>query len=89
MAQSSYTTSRDVTCTGEQRTQTATSNDRCHSLKSPQNRSQSAKKGAVPRRIGRTKGGLNSKLHAVCDEHGRPLVMLLTEGQTSDFKVAA
>ena len=25
------------------------------------------KKGAVPRRIGRTKGGLNSKLHAVCD----------------------
>ena len=25
------------------------------------------KKGAVPRRIGRTKGGLNSKLHAVYD----------------------
>ena len=25
------------------------------------------KKGPVPRRIGRTKGGLNSKLHAVCD----------------------
>ena len=31
------------------------------------------KKGDVPRRIGRTKGGLNSKLHAVCDGHGRPL----------------
>jgi transposase len=28
------------------------------------------KKGAVPRRIGRTKGGLNSKLHAVYDGHG-------------------
>ena len=30
------------------------------------------KKGAVPRRIGRTKGGLNSKLHAICDDKGRP-----------------
>ncbi|MGH9807854.1 MAG: IS5 family transposase [Terriglobia bacterium] len=47
------------------------------------------KKGLFPRRIGRTKGGLNSKLHAVCDGKGRPLVMLLTEGQMSDFKGAA
>jgi transposase len=35
------------------------------------------------------KGGLNSKLHAVCDGAGRPLVMLLSEGQMSDFKGAA
>ncbi|WP_244546507.1 IS5 family transposase [Bosea sp. OK403] len=48
----------------------------------------SAQKGAVPRRI-RTKGGLNSKLHAVCDGCGRPLVMLLSEGQMSDYKGAA
>eukprot|EP01035_Chromulina_nebulosa_P043083 gene43082-biopygen29341 len=27
------------------------------------------KKGAFPRCIGRTKGGLNSKLHAACDGH--------------------
>ncbi|NCP15408.1 MAG: IS5 family transposase [Sphingomonadales bacterium] len=47
------------------------------------------KKGLFPRRIGRTKGGLNSKLHAVCDGLGRPLVMLLSEGQMSDFKGAA
>ncbi|MGA8586100.1 MAG: IS5 family transposase [Roseiarcus sp.] len=47
------------------------------------------KKGLFPRRIGRTKGGLNSKLHAVCDGRGRPLVMLLTEGQMSDYKGAA
>jgi hypothetical protein len=33
------------------------------------------KKGAVPRRIGRTKGGLNSKRHAVCDGEGRPPVI--------------
>ena len=48
-----------------------------------------AQKGAVPRCIGRTKGGLNAKLHAVCDERGRPRVMLLTEGQMSDCKGAA
>ena len=32
---------------------------------------------------------MNSKLHAVCDSKGRPLVMLLSEGQMSDFKGAA
>ncbi len=52
-------------------------------------RGKPAKKGALPRRIGRTKGGLNSKLHAVCDDQGRPLVMLLSEGQMSDYKGAA
>jgi len=39
--------------------------------------------------MGRTKGGLNSKLHAVCDGQGRPLVMLLSEGQMSDYRGAA
>jgi transposase len=47
------------------------------------------KKGPVPLRVGRTKGGLNSKLHAVCDGQGRPLIMLLSEGQMSDYKGAA
>jgi transposase len=32
---------------------------------------------------------LNSKLHAVCDGDGRPLVMLLSEGQMSDYNGAA
>jgi len=32
---------------------------------------------------------LNSKLHAVCDGKGRPLDMLLSEGQMSDYKGAA
>jgi transposase len=32
---------------------------------------------------------LNSKLHAICDEHGRPLILLLSEGQMSDYKGAA
>lgn len=32
---------------------------------------------------------MNSKLHAVCDGEGRPLVLLLSEGQMSDYKGAA
>lgn len=47
------------------------------------------KKGAVLRHIGRTKGGLNSKLHTVCDEAGRPIIMLLSEGQMSDHRGAS
>jgi transposase len=32
---------------------------------------------------------LNSKLHAVCDGQGRPIILLLTEGQMSDHTGAA
>ena len=39
--------------------------------------------------IARAKGGLNAKLHAVCDGKGRPLVLLLREGQVGDHKGAA
>jgi transposase len=35
--------------------------------------------------IGRTKGGLNSKLHTVTDAAGRPIRMFLSGGQTSDY----
>ena len=49
----------------------------------------SAQKEDSPRLIGRTKGGLNSKLHAVCDGHGRPILLLLPEGQVNDYKGAA
>ena len=35
--------------------------------------------------IGLTKGGQNSKLHAVCDALGRPIRLFLTAGQTSDY----
>ncbi len=31
---------------------------------------------------------MNSKLHAVCDGEGRPVIMLLSEGQMSDYKGA-
>ena len=52
-------------------------------------RRQAAQKGDSPRLIGRTKGDLNSKLHIVCDGHGRPFLLLLTEGQVSDYKGGA
>ncbi len=32
---------------------------------------------------------MNSKLHAVCDADGKPLILLLTEGQISDYRGAA
>lgn len=38
--------------------------------------------------IRRTKGGLNTKLHALCDNLGRPVRLHLTEVQRSDFKGA-
>ncbi|XQZ37038.1 transposase [Paracoccus yeei] len=36
------------------------------------------------RLIGRTRGGLNSKLHVLADAKGRPIQMFLSAGQTSD-----
>ncbi len=59
--------------------------DRRHASEGPQNRGQLAQKGALRCCSGRTKGGLNSKLHAVCDDTGKPVRLLLTEGQTSDY----
>ena len=37
------------------------------------------------RLIGRTKGGINTKLHAICDSRGRPLDLFVTAGQVSDY----
>lgn len=47
--------------------------------------SASLLKGASPH-IERTKGGLNSKRHAVCDDVGRPVHIYLTTGKMSDFR---
>ncbi|BBF82627.1 mobile element protein (plasmid) [Asticcacaulis excentricus] len=38
--------------------------------------------------IGRTKGGRNTKIQALCDAKGRPHVLLLTPGNVHDCKVA-
>ncbi|WP_249212880.1 IS5 family transposase [Acetobacter thailandicus] len=57
-------------------------------LKAHRTAASQLKKGLFPRHIGRTKGGLNSKLHAMCDGQGRPVCLHLTAGQVSDFKGA-
>jgi len=49
-------------------------------------RTAACSKGDVPRRVGRTNGDLNSKLHAVCDTGGHPQVMLPSKDQMSDYK---
>ncbi len=46
------------------------------------------KRGAE-RLIGRTKGGMNTKLHAVTDANGRPISFFITAGQVSDYTGAA
>lgn len=41
-------------------------------------------KGGRGRQIGRTKGGMNTKLHAVADAKGRPIGFFMSAGQVSD-----
>ncbi|WP_299845098.1 IS5 family transposase [uncultured Jannaschia sp.] len=43
------------------------------------------KKGGGGRLIGRTKGGMNTKLHAITDSIGRPIRFFITAGQVSDY----
>ena len=40
------------------------------------------------RKIGMTKGGRNTKVHALCDGKGRPTFILLTAGNANDCTVA-
>ncbi|WP_454798533.1 IS5 family transposase [Novosphingobium lindaniclasticum] len=47
------------------------------------------KKGGLGRLIGRTKGGMNTKLHAVTVANGRPLSFFITAAQISDYTGAA
>lgn len=53
-------------------------------LKAHRTAASLAEKGGTPRRIGRTKGGLNSELHAVTNGEGKPIMLMLSEGQMSD-----
>ncbi|KON63552.1 transposase DDE domain protein [Komagataeibacter europaeus] len=46
------------------------------------------KEGLFPAISDAQKGGLNSKLHAVCDGQDLPVRLHLTAGQVSDFKGA-
>ena len=39
--------------------------------------------------MGRSRGGLTTKIHALADRHGRPVRLALTPGQTHDGQAAA
>jgi transposase len=56
---------------------------------SPHGFKPTVKKGGDGRLIGRTKGGMNTKLHAVTDAQGRPIRLHVTAGQISDYTGAA
>ncbi|EEX09664.1 conserved hypothetical protein [Ruegeria lacuscaerulensis ITI-1157] len=47
--------------------------------------SMAAKKGGRGRLIGRIKGGMNTKLHAIRDSRERPLNLYVTAGQVGDY----
>ena len=47
--------------------------------------SMMAQKEGRGRLIGRTKGGMNTKLHAICDSKGRPIDLFVTAGQVNDY----
>lgn len=46
-------------------------------------------KGDAGRLIGRTKGGVNTELHAVTDANDRPISFFMAAGQVSDYTGAA
>ena len=66
---------KDFRGAGSEGRQARSVDDRRTDLKTHRTAASLLKKEAVPRRIGGTKGGLNSKLHVVCDGKGRPLIM--------------
>lgn len=47
------------------------------------------RQGGQVSQIGRTKGGMNTKLHAVADAKGRPIGFFMSAGQVSDYTGAA
>tara|TARA_R100000750_G_scaffold62842_1_gene58468 strand:- start:1584 stop:1982 length:399 start_codon:yes stop_codon:yes gene_type:complete len=60
--------------------------DRCDIPEGTPNGDQHGRqKGGRGRLIGRTKGGMNTKLHAICDSQGRPIDLFVTAGQVSDY----
>lgn len=49
----------------------------------------SGEKRGRGRLIGRTRGGMNTRLHAVTDTRGRPIKFFMSAGQVSDYTGAA
>ncbi|NEC03412.1 IS5 family transposase [Streptomyces anulatus] len=55
-----------------------------HGRPRPPARGRSPKRGLRDQALGRSRGGLTSKIHLVCDGLGRPLALVITGGNTND-----
>src|SRR5271157_4730274 len=62
--------------------------DRFHDRASSPTQRRRSKKTGQNQAIGRSKGGLSTKIHALVDALGNPLLFLLTPGQAHDLEGA-
>ena len=46
------------------------------------------KRGACTQALGRSRGGLSTKIHLACDGRGRPVRVIITPGQANDMPQA-
>src|ERR671912_951110 len=62
--------------------------DRCNRRQSPPAQRRGSKKGDSKEAIGRSRGGLTTKIHAIVDALGNPLAVSLTGGDVHDVTQA-
>src|SRR5919107_5420317 len=62
--------------------------DRCNRRRSPPAQRRGSKKGDSNEAIGRSRGGLTTKIHAIVDALGNPLAVSLTGGHVHDVRQA-
>jgi transposase len=62
--------------------------DRCNCRQSPPAQRRGSKKGDSNEAIGRSRGGLTTKIHAIVDALGNPLAVSLTGGHVHDVTQA-
>jgi len=48
-----------------------------------------SKRGLFHQALGRSRGGISTKIHLICDAHGNPLDFVLTGGQAHESETAA
>src|SRR5712672_928449 len=71
----------------EQRSRQRIHDDRCHHGPCSSTQRRCAKKNG-PQAIGRSRGGLTTKIHALVDALGNPVKLMLTPGQAHDLACA-
>lgn len=73
--------------TGRERTIGGHADDRFHACQSPPLGGR-RKRGDHKQAVGRSRGGRNTKIHALADAKGRLIAILLTGGQAHDYPIA-